>query len=65
MWSIVQVSSKPKMKLNYHNGYDRVRSMMNYHNRFDTVQCMTKTIQDNDMTDHIGVVYVEIEIELS
>ena len=26
---------------------------------------MTKTRQNNDMTDHIDLVYVEIEIELS
>lgn len=39
------------MKLSYRDQLDRVRSM-------------TKTRQDNGMTDHTYVVYVEKEIEL-
>ena len=41
-----------KLKLNYRDLYDLVRSMM-------------KTKQDNDVTDHIGVVYAENETKLS
>ena len=38
---------------------------MNYHNWLDRVHSITKTTQDNDVTDHTGVVYVEKDIELS
>ena len=48
-WSIVQVHSMPKMKLNY---YDH----------FDGVWSMTKAWQDNDMTNYTGVVYVELKL---
>lgn len=33
--------------------------------RSDRMHSMTKTRQDNDVIDHIGLVYSEIEIELS
>ena len=36
---------------------------LNCHDRFDKVQYLTKTIQDNDVIDPIGVVYGEIRIE--
>ena len=51
-WSIVQVYSMPKMKLNGHNWFDRVRSM-------------TKTRKNNNVSDCTGTVYTEIRIELS
>ena len=51
MWLIVQMQSTLKMKLNYHDWSDHVQSMM-------------KTKQDNDMTDHIGLVYAKIKTEL-
>ena len=41
-----------KMKLSYRYWLDRVQSR-------------TKTKQDNNMTNRIGLVYVEIETELS
>ena len=41
-----------KLKLGYCDRLDRVRSIM-------------KTRQDNDMTDHIDLVYTEIETKLS
>ena len=43
--------STPKPKLNYWDLSDQVR-------------CVTKTRQENDITDCICVVYIEIEIEL-
>lgn len=38
---------------------------MNCHDRFDEVWSMIKTRHDNDMTDHRGVIYVEVRVELS
>lgn len=38
---------------------------MNYHVQFYRVRYMTKTRQDNDMTDCTGVVYTDIGIDLS
>ena len=46
------MQSMPKMKLSCHD-------------QLDQVQFMTKIRKDNDVFDHIGLVYVEIEIELS
>ena len=37
---------------------------LNYHDWLDWVRSMTKTRQDNDLTDCIGVVYTKNEIEL-
>lgn len=50
--SIIQFCFTPQRKLNYHAWFDKVRYM-------------TKTRQDNDMTDSTGVVYIDIEIDLS
>ena len=38
---------------------------LNYHVRFDKVRYMEKTRQDNDVTNHIDVVYAKILTELS
>ena len=38
--------------------------ILNCQDQADSVWYVTKTRQDNDMSDHIGVVYVEIKIEL-
>ena len=38
---------------------------LNCHDRFNRVRSMTQTKQDNDVIDHIGMVYVENKIELS
>ena len=38
---------------------------LKYHDRTNRVWSMTKTKQDNDVTDHIGAVYTEIGTELS
>ena len=35
------------------------------HDQSDGVESVTKTKQDNDMINHIDLVYVETEIELS
>ena len=51
MWLVIQVLSMSKTKLS-----NRERS--------DRVLFVTKTKHDNDMTDHIGLVYVENDIEL-
>ena len=51
-WLIVQVLSLSKMILNYRDWFDRLQSMIN-------------TRQDNNMIDHIGVIYVRNDIELS
>ena len=51
-WPIVQVCFMLKTKLNCHDWSDKLRFV-------------TKTIQDNDVTNHIDVVYAEIGIELS
>ena len=48
---IIQVQSITKMELNYHERSDREQSL-------------TKTKQNN-VTDHIGVVYEESETKLS
>ena len=51
-WSIVQVSSTPKMELNCHG-------------QSNSVQTMTKSRQDNNVTDHTGALYAKNETELS
>lgn len=51
MWPIVQVRYMSKTILKYHDWSDQV-------------QFMTKTKEDNDMIDHIGVVYVENDDKL-
>ena len=51
MWSIVQVRSMQKM-------------ILNYRDLSDLVWCVMKTKQDNDMIDHIGVVYTENKTKL-
>ena len=52
MWSIIQDFSTLKTKLNCYDRTNEVRSM-------------TKTRQDNDVSDRIGVLYPEIRTELS
>ena len=37
--------------------------MLSYEDRSDSVQSMTKTRYENDVTNHIGPLYVEKEIE--
>lgn len=51
MWLFIYVRSTPKLEPNCHDW-------------LDSVQCMTKMRQYNDMTDHIGSLYVKNEIEL-
>ena len=51
-WSIIQDRSTLKTKLNCYDRTNEVRSM-------------TKTRQDNDVSDRIGVLYPEIRTELS
>ena len=51
-WLIVQMWSMQKMKLSCHDRSNQVRSM-------------TKSWQDNDVTDHIGLLYVETKTQLS
>ena len=51
-WSIIQVQSMPKMKMSYHDLFDREFSMM-------------KTKQNNDVTKCIGAFNVEKDIKLS
>ena len=41
-WPIVQILTMPKMKLNYHDLFNKVRSMM-------------KTRHDNDVTDRASL----------
>ena len=41
------------------------KKKLNHHDQSDKVWSMTKSRLDNDVTDHTGVVYVEIGIELS
>ena len=50
MWLSMQMQSMPKMKLSYYA-------------RLNCVRFVTKTRQDNDVIDHISVVYAKIEIE--
>ena len=38
---------------------------MKYHDLLNWVQFVTKTREDNDMTDHTGAVYVENDTKLS
>ena len=38
---------------------------LTYHERFDKVQSMTKSRQDNYVTNRIGAVYTKIETKLS
>lgn len=52
MWLIVQVRSTPKLELNCDDRLDKMRSIM-------------ETKQDNNVIDHIGVVYAEKGIQLS
>ena len=42
-----------------------LKMILSYHDQLDRVQFVMKTRQDNDVTDSIGLVYVEIEIKLS
>lgn len=51
-WSMVQVRFTSKIKLRYCDRLDRVKSM-------------TKTKLDNDMTNHIDVIYAENKTKLS
>ena len=51
-WPIVQVWSMSKMKLNCHD-------------RLNWERFVTKTKQDNDLTDRKGAVYIENETEHS
>ena len=51
-WLIVQLLSLSKMILNYRDLLDRLQSMIN-------------TRHDNNMTNHIGVIYVRNDTELS
>ena len=39
--------------------------ILNNHDRLDLMPYVTKNRHDNDMTDHIGVVYVENNTKLS
>lgn len=41
------------------------KTKLNCHNRQDRKQSMTKTKHDKDVTNRIGAIYVEIEIEMS
>ena len=50
-WLIIQMQSTLKMKLSCHDWSDWVWSV-------------TKTRQDNDMTNHVGLLYTKIKIEL-
>ena len=52
MWLIVQMRSMLKTKLSCRNLTNHIQSMM-------------KTEQDNDVTNHIGLVYVETKTKLS
>ena len=49
---ILQMQSTPNVKLNYRDWSEQVQSV-------------TKTNQDNDMTNHINLVYAKIETKLS
>ena len=40
------------------------KSELNYHNILDKMRLIMKTTQDNDVTDHKGVISVEYDIEL-
>ena len=39
--------------------------ILNFHDWSDRVQSVTNTKEDNDVINHIGVVYVENDIEIS
>lgn len=52
MWLMVDVRYTLKM-------------ILSFHNRSNWVQSVIKTTQDNDVTDRIGVHYVENKTELS
>lgn len=41
------------------------KMILNYHDQSDRVSTMTKTILENDVTNHIDVVYTKNDIELS
>lgn len=51
-WLIAQVQCTLKLELNYYN-------------RLDGMRPITKIRQDNDVTDHIGVISIEYDTELS
>ena len=42
-----------------------VEKKLNCHDRFNKVQSTRKSRQENDVTDCIGVIFVEFETELS
>lgn len=42
-----------------------LKMKLNYHDQSDWVWSVMKTSEDNDMIEHICLVYTEIEIELS
>lgn len=42
-----------------------LKTKLSYHDWSNRVQSMTKTKQDNTETDHIDLVYVEYDTELS
>lgn len=44
--------------------YGLCQKKKSFHDWLNQVWSFTKTKQDNDVTDHIGLVYVEIEVEL-
>ena len=37
---------------------------MTYHDRLDRMESMMKTREDNDVIDHIGVVYIKNDTKL-
>ena len=41
------------------------KTIMNCRDQSDQVQSMTKTIEDNDMTDRTDVIYAKYDTELS
>lgn len=41
------------------------KTILNCQDQLDRVQSVTKTKQDNEVTDHIGVVYAKNETKLS
>ena len=41
------------------------KTKLNCHDQSDRVRYMMKTSKDNDVTEHIGLVYTKTEIELS
>ena len=41
-----------------------MKSELNYHGQLDGMLCITKTKEENNMIDHIGVISVEYDTEL-